>query len=124
MAQRVALAVIQMVASAACFAPSSHSVQGNSVASHLHLRGCRARSGARQGATAASMVARPRVAFIQTGGTIDKDYPRSTMGYAFEIADAATERVMADASHVPMGIDYDFHTACRKVERACIVRLP
>jgi L-asparaginase len=61
-----------------------------------------------------AMVPRPRITFIQTGGTIDKDYPRSTMGYAFEIADAATERIIADVSHVPLGIDVDFQTACRK----------
>jgi hypothetical protein len=61
------------------------------------------------------LAARPKIAFIQTGGTIDKDYPRSTLGYAFEIADAATERIIADASHVPLGVDVCFHTACRKV---------
>ena len=71
----------------------------------------------RNGAAAVSMRAagRPKIAFIQTGGTIDKDYPKSTMGYAFEIADAATERVIADASHVPLSSDFDFQTACRKV---------
>jgi hypothetical protein len=80
---------------------------------------CGSRPGAcssgRAGVGGLRMGGRPRVAFIQTGGTIDKDYPRSTMGYAFEIADAATERVMADAAHVPLGIDYEFQTACRKV---------
>ena len=29
------------------------------------------------------------------GGTIDKDYPRSTMGYAFEIDEPAAERILA-----------------------------
>jgi L-asparaginase len=35
-----------------------------------------------------------KIAFIQTGGTIDKDYPRMTKGYAFEIADPAVRRVL------------------------------
>jgi len=56
-----------------------------------------------------------KVALIQTGGTIDKDYPRSSMGYAFEIADPATERIIADASHVPLSVDFEQHTVCRKV---------
>jgi L-asparaginase len=34
------------------------------------------------------------ILFIQTGGTIDKDYPRATKGWAFEIADPAVERVL------------------------------
>jgi L-asparaginase len=32
--------------------------------------------------------------FIQTGGTIDKDYPRATKGWAFEISDPAVERIL------------------------------
>lgn len=35
-----------------------------------------------------------KLAFIQTGGTIDKDYPRTTRGYAFEIAEPAVKRVL------------------------------
>ncbi len=35
-----------------------------------------------------------KIAFIQTGGTIDKDYPRKTRGYAFEIATPAFERAL------------------------------
>ena len=34
------------------------------------------------------------ILFIQTGGTIDKDYPRSTGGYAFEITTPAVERML------------------------------
>lgn len=34
------------------------------------------------------------IAFIQTGGTIDKDYPRKTQGYAFEIDTPAFERIL------------------------------
>ncbi len=35
-----------------------------------------------------------KVLFIQTGGTIDKDYPKTTKGYAFEITDPAVERIL------------------------------
>lgn len=34
------------------------------------------------------------ILFIQTGGTIDKDYPRLTRAYAFEITDPAVERIL------------------------------
>lgn len=35
-----------------------------------------------------------RIVFIQTGGTIDKDYPRTEKGYAFEIRKPAVERIL------------------------------
>ncbi len=35
-----------------------------------------------------------KITFIQTGGTIDKDYPRSTKGYAFEISEPAVTRIL------------------------------
>ncbi len=35
-----------------------------------------------------------KIAFIQTGGTIDKDYPRKTKGYAFEIDSPAFVRIL------------------------------
>jgi L-asparaginase len=35
-----------------------------------------------------------KIAFIQTGGTIDKDYPRATGGYAFEIGEPAVKRIL------------------------------
>ena len=34
------------------------------------------------------------ITFIQTGGTIDKDYPKTVKGYAFEIAEPAFVRVL------------------------------
>ena len=59
---------------------------------------------------------KPRIAFVQTGGTIDKEYPQSTHGYAFEIAGdcPAARRVLKDASHVPLGFHAEFHEVCRK----------
>lgn len=35
-----------------------------------------------------------KITFIQTGGTIDKDYPRLTKGYAFEIEEPAVKRIL------------------------------
>lgn len=35
-----------------------------------------------------------KIVFIQTGGTIDKDYPKTQKGYAFEIAKPAVERIL------------------------------
>ena len=35
-----------------------------------------------------------KLIFIQTGGTIDKDYPQVTKGWAFEIHDPAFERTL------------------------------
>ena len=36
-----------------------------------------------------------KITFLQTGGTIDKDYPRTTKGYAFDISDPAIHRILA-----------------------------
>ena len=35
-----------------------------------------------------------KITFIQTGGTIDKDYPRTTKGWAFEIGEPAFKRIL------------------------------
>ena len=35
-----------------------------------------------------------KIVFIQTGGTIDKDYPKATGGYAFEIGEPAVKRIL------------------------------
>ena len=35
-----------------------------------------------------------KILFIQTGGTIDKDYPKLTKGYAFEITEPAVKRIL------------------------------
>lgn len=37
-----------------------------------------------------------KILFIQTGGTIDKDYPKLTKGFAFEITEPATRRILED----------------------------
>lgn len=35
-----------------------------------------------------------KITFIQTGGSIDKDYPKSVKGYAFEIGEPAVKRIL------------------------------
>ena len=35
-----------------------------------------------------------KITFIQTGGTIDKDYPKTRNGWAFEIGDPAILRLL------------------------------
>ncbi|MBO3699779.1 asparaginase domain-containing protein [Roseivirga sp. E12] len=35
-----------------------------------------------------------KILFIQTGGTIDKDYPKTNVGYAFEIDEPAVSRIL------------------------------
>jgi L-asparaginase len=35
-----------------------------------------------------------KIVFIQTGGTIDKDYPKAEKGYAFEITEPAVKRIL------------------------------
>ncbi|QQR79163.1 MAG: asparaginase [Candidatus Moraniibacteriota bacterium] len=35
-----------------------------------------------------------KITFIQIGGTIDKEYPRMTKGYAFEIGEPAVKRIL------------------------------
>lgn len=44
------------------------------------------------------------ILFIQTGGTIDKDYPRTVRGYAFEIAEPAVKRIL---DRIRPGIKYN-----------------
>lgn len=40
-----------------------------------------------------------KIAFIQTGGTIDKDYPHAKNGWAFEIGSPAFIRILKQAQH-------------------------
>ncbi len=45
-----------------------------------------------------------KILFIQTGGTIDKDYPKTNDGYAFEIGEPAVSRVL---NKVQPGFEYE-----------------
>jgi len=65
--------------------------------------------------------------FIQTGGTIDKDYPHTTKGWAFEFGEPATRRILERLNPT---FDYEVITAFQKdsleitdVDRAALVEL-
>jgi L-asparaginase len=57
--------------------------------------------------------AQPGITVIAMGGTIDKDYPRSAGGYAFEIDEPAAGRVL---SELPpnVSIEHVIVSVCRK----------
>ena len=52
-----------------------------------------------------------KLLFIQTGGTIDRDYPRTTLGYAFEITEPAVNRILPDVNPT---FEYEVVSACKK----------
>ena len=52
-----------------------------------------------------------KIAFIQTGGTIDKDYPKATGGYPFEIAEPAVKRIL---QRVNLNFDWEIISILRK----------
>ncbi|HKZ95180.1 MAG TPA: asparaginase domain-containing protein [Candidatus Bathyarchaeia archaeon] len=52
-----------------------------------------------------------KIVFIQTGGTIDKDYPRTQKGYAFEIGKPAVERIL---QRVHPNFDFQIVSLLRK----------
>ena len=52
-----------------------------------------------------------KIVFIQTGGTIDKDYPKKTGGYAFEISEPAVKRIL---ERVNPSFDFEVVSVLRK----------
>jgi L-asparaginase len=56
-------------------------------------------------------VTKIKIALIQTGGTIDKDYPKSTKGWAFEIHDPAFKRIL---KKINPSFEYELVTAFKK----------
>ena len=52
-----------------------------------------------------------KIAFIQTGGTIDKDYPKTRKGYAFEIGEPAVKRIL---EKVHPNFDFEVISLLRK----------
>jgi L-asparaginase len=52
-----------------------------------------------------------KITFIQTGGTIDKDYPRTTKGYAFEISEPAVKRILEKLNP---SFDFEIISALKK----------
>ena len=51
------------------------------------------------------------ILFVQTGGTIDKDYAKVWKAYAFEIEDPAVKRILARVSPT---FKYRIETVCKK----------
>ncbi len=52
-----------------------------------------------------------KIVFIQTGGTIDKDYPHTTKGWAFEFGEPATNRILEKLNP---SFEYEVITAFQK----------
>lgn len=52
-----------------------------------------------------------KLIFIQTGGTIDKDYPHKTKGWAFEFGEPATHRILEKLNP---SFNYEVITSCQK----------
>jgi L-asparaginase len=52
-----------------------------------------------------------KILFIQTGGTIDKDYPKSTKGYAFEISEPAVHQIL---ERINPAFEYEVISLLRK----------
>ncbi len=52
-----------------------------------------------------------KITFIQTGGTIDKDYPHTTKGWAFEFGEPATNRIL---EKLDPSFEYNVITSCQK----------
>jgi len=51
------------------------------------------------------------ITFVQTGGTIDKDYPRQTKGWAFEIGEPAFSRIL---EKIQPSFNYEFKNLLQK----------
>jgi len=51
------------------------------------------------------------ILFVQTGGTIDKDYPKQTKGWGFEITTPAVERIL---SKLKLSIEYQVISLFKK----------
>lgn len=52
-----------------------------------------------------------KILIIQTGGTIDKDYPKTNQGYAFEIDEPAAQRVLENSFP---GFEYEVVSLLKK----------
>jgi L-asparaginase len=52
-----------------------------------------------------------KLLLIQTGGTIDKDYPKSTGAYAFEIMEPAFDKILSKAKFSP---SFEVLSFCKK----------
>ncbi len=53
-----------------------------------------------------------KILFVQTGGTIDKDYPKTTNGWGFEIGEPAFRRLLEE--RLSPSFEYEFNMVCQK----------
>ena len=51
------------------------------------------------------------ILIIQTGGTIDKNYPKNINGWGFEIDNAAVDQILSNKA---LSVDYRIISACKK----------
>lgn len=68
-----------------------------------------------------------KITFIQTGGTIDKDYPKKMQGWAFEIGEPSVKRIL---DKLKPSFDFEIIAAFKKdsqeitnKDRAALVQL-
>lgn len=59
-------------------------------------------------------VVKMKLTFLQTGGTIDKGYPRKTKGYCFEITEPAVKRILR---RVNPNFEFDIISILKKDSR-------
>ena len=52
-----------------------------------------------------------KILFVQTGGTIDKDYPHTTKGWAFVIDEPAFSRILEKLNP---SFEYEVVSVCKK----------
>lgn len=52
-----------------------------------------------------------KLVFIQTGGTIDKDYPKTIQGWAFEFGEPSVNRILKKLNP---SFEYEVITSCQK----------
>lgn len=55
-----------------------------------------------------------RILFVQTGGTIDKDYPKTTNGWGFEISEEPAVRRLLENRLLSPSFEYEYLTICLK----------
>ena len=60
-----------------------------------------------------SSVQTARILFLQTGGTIDKDYPQTTQRRGFEIGAPALQRIIDERLRGLPSFEYTLATVCR-----------
>lgn len=82
-----------------------------SIHQSIHLAQPKSSQGCNETMTTEAAAAENHIAIFGMGGTIDKDYPRSTNGYAFEIDEPAAGRIL---SLPGVGVTHSVMSVCKK----------